>query len=65
MLQGYMLQVLITVWIGVHPVTYTLPHRFPHHDSVCQDYANALFAKRKDKKVRMTIECVRAVVIEA
>lgn len=56
-----MLQVLITVWVGLHPATYTLPHQYPATGDACQRYANFLGSmKIKDEKVRMTIECVLA-----
>lgn len=61
-----MFQVLVTVWMGVHSVTYTIPKRYPATKvEACQEYAAELFAHRKDKNVRMTIECVPAVGSEA
>lgn len=50
-------QILITVWIGTHPITYTLPKLYPATDNPCQEAVNRMFARRKPD-VRMTIECV-------
>jgi hypothetical protein len=51
-------QLVITVWIGAHPLTYTLPDLYPATDQDrCQARASDLFKHRKRKK-RMTIECV-------
>lgn len=56
-----MLQVLITVWLGVHPVTYTLPTKYSSATDQCQQYVNWLFAHRTPKGYRkMRIECVKA-----
>jgi hypothetical protein len=54
----YLLQVVVTVWIGVHPVTYTLPKLYANNTGACQRYADFLMTKRKPSKVRMVIECV-------
>lgn len=53
-----LLQILVTVWIGVHPITYTIPKLYPVTSEKCQQYANKLFAHRKSKRTRMTIECI-------
>lgn len=61
-----LLQILITVWVGVHPVTYTLPHQYSLLNDDCQRVVNQLASVRKrNTHKRMTIECVRAVGSEA
>ncbi len=57
MMQDALVQMVITVWLGVHPVTYTLPDLYRATDDACQTAANNLFARRKPG-VKMTIECI-------
>lgn len=57
MIATSLLQLVVTVWVGVHPVTYTLPKLYATTSHACQDRANALYAQKR-KGVRMVIECV-------
>lgn len=61
MIATALLQVVVTVWMGAHPerpITYTIPKLYPVTNNSCQEAAEALFARRKDKSTRMKIECV-------
>lgn len=60
-----MLQLLITVWVGIHPITYTVPHMYARTDDACQHRAASIFAHRINRHQRMTIECVPAVGSQA
>lgn len=53
------LQIVITIWLGVHPVTYTLPKLYAlvDHDQ-CEMRVGWLFAHRKHKRQRMELDCV-------
>lgn len=54
------LQVVVSVWLSSHPVTFTLPHLWSamDHDK-CEEYIERMLVHRKNKKLHMEIACER------
>lgn len=61
-----MLQILITVWVRVHPLTYTIPHKYSGFDNACKERIEQLAKRvRKGSYKRMQFECVQAMSADA
>lgn len=55
------LQIVVSVWIGAHPVTITLPKIWSSLEWFeCQDYASDLMKHRKNKRQHIEVECVES-----
>lgn len=59
-----MLQVVVTVWVSAHPVTYTIPKLYSQTDGgrACTAAMDRLWARRAVQAIkrikRMTLECL-------
>lgn len=51
------LQVVITIWLGVHPFTFTLPKLYPTTEATCELQLEQLLKHRKHKRQHMELEC--------
>jgi hypothetical protein len=57
MIATKMLELVITAWIGSHPITYTLPKVYALTSGACERQAELLESKKR-KGARVSIACV-------
>lgn len=55
---GSLLQIVITIWLGAHPLTYTLPKLYSPEACEATGKSLARRGRPKSKARRVEIECV-------
>jgi hypothetical protein len=62
MMSHTLIQIVITIWLGVHPVRYILPEKYAVTGDACVERAALLKVQlehlRKNPSTRITTECV-------